>query len=76
MGTILPELLEAYNSARSAVTVYSPHHLMFGRHLCLPVDFFPTRGAHVCSHPVPTYVEEVRRHFKESYAEVHLQTNS
>ena len=30
----------------------------------------------MCSHHVPVYVEEVRRHFKEAYTEVHLQTNS
>ena len=28
------------------------------------------------SHPVLAYVEEVRKCFKEAYAEVHLQTNS
>ena len=33
-------------------------------------------SAHVCSHCVHAYVEEVRKHFKEAYAEVHLQTNS
>ena len=50
---------------------------MFGRHPSLPVDFyFPTKGAHVCSCHVPTYVEEVRKCFKEAYTEVHLQTNS
>ena len=27
----LPELLQAYNSTRSAVMGYSPHYLMFGR---------------------------------------------
>ena len=65
------------NSTKSAVTGYLPHYLMFERHLCLPVDFyFPMMGAHVCSRCVPAYVEEVRKCFKEVYAEAHLQTNS
>ena len=73
----LQELLQVYNNARSAVTGYSPHYLVFGRYLCLPVDFyFLTMSAHMCSHHIPTYVVEVRKHFKEAYAEVHLQTNS
>ena len=38
--------------------------------------YFPTWGVHVCSHHVPTYIEEVRRCFKETYIEAHLQTNS
>ena len=33
-------------------------------------------SAHVHSHHIPAYVEEVRKHFKEACAEVHLQTNS
>ena len=73
----LPELLQAYNSMRSAITGYSPHYLMFRRCPCLPVNFyFPTKGTHVCSHHVPMYVEEVRKRFKEAYTKAHLQTNS
>ena len=72
----LPELLQAYNSTRSVVTGYSPHYLMFRRCPHLPVDYyFLTVSTFDCSHHVPTYVTEVRRCFKEAYAEAHLQTN-
>ena len=67
----LPELLQAYNSTRSAVTGYSPHYLMFGRRPRLPVDFFfPTIDVNIRHRRVPTYVEEVLAHFKEAYIEV------
>ena len=73
----LPELLQVYNSMRSAVTGYSLHYLMFGRCPHLPVDFyFPIKGAHACSHHIPTFVEEVKKYFEEAYTEAHLQTNS
>ena len=39
----LPELLMVYNSMHSTVTGYSPHFLLFGRRLMIPVDYlFPT----------------------------------
>ena len=72
----LPELLQAYKSTQSAVTGYSSHYLMFGRHLHLPVDYyFLMVSAYECYRHVPAYVTEVQRCFKEAYTEAHLQTN-
>ena len=72
----LLELLQAYNSTWSVVTGYSPHYLMFGRHPHPPVDYyFLMVSAFECSHRMPTYVTDVKRCFKEAYAETHLQTN-
>ena len=72
----LLELLQAYNSTWSMVTGYSLHYLMFGRHPHLPVDYyFPMVSAFEHSCHMPAYVMEVRRCFKEAYAEAHLQTN-
>ena len=72
----LLELLQAYNSTRSAVTSYSPHYLTFGRHPHLPVDYYLLMvSTFEHSHHVHTYMTEVRRCFKEAYAGAHLQTN-
>ena len=72
----LLELLQAYNSTQSAVTGFLLHYLMFGRCPHLPVDYyFPMVSVFECSHHVPTYMMEVRRCFKEAYADAHLQMN-
>ena len=72
----LLELLQAYNSTWSAMTGYSLHYLMFGRHPCLPVDYyFQMVSAFKHSLHVSAYMTEVRRQFKEAYAEAHLQMN-
>ena len=72
----LPELLQAYNSTQSMVTGFSPHYLMFRRCPHLPVDYyFPMVSAFKRSPHVPPYMTDVRRHFKEAYAEAHLQMN-
>ena len=72
----LLELLQDYNSTWSAVTSYSLHYLMFGRCPRLPIDYyFPMLSAYECFRCVPAYVMEVRRRFKETYAEAHLQIN-
>ena len=72
----LLELLQAYNSTRSVVISFSLHYLMSRRHPRLLVDYyFPTVSVFEHSYCVPTYMTEVRRCFKETYAEAHLQTN-
>ena len=61
---------------QSVVTGYSKHYLMFGRCPHLPVVFyFLTMGTDVHPNQVPTYVEEVRKCFKEAYTEVQHQSN-
>ena len=56
----LLKLTHAYNSTRSAVTGYSPHFLMFGQWLRLPIDFvFPTHEVMGTLRPVDNYVAEL-----------------
>ena len=65
----LPELLLAYNATRSAVTVYSPCYLLFGRRSRIPVDYlFPT----LCDSPHQTKMEvsvvAMQKRLKEAFA--------
>ena len=72
----LSELLQADNSTWSIMTDYLLHYLMFARHPCLPIDYyFLMVSAFECSRHMPAYRTEVRRWFKEAYAEAHLQMN-
>ena len=58
------------------MTGFLPHYLMFGRCPHLPVDYYFLKvSTFEHSHHMPAYVTEVRRCFKEAYAEVNLQKN-
>ena len=72
----LPELLQAYTSTWLVVTGFLLYYLMFGRHPHLLFDYyFLMVSAFKHSHCMPAYMTEVRRCFKEAYADAHLQTN-
>ena len=47
----LPELIQAYNGMRSAITGYSPHYLLFGYHPRFPIDlhFLTIQKRHMVS---------------------------
>ena len=64
---VLDEVVDLVGATRSVVTGYLQHYLMFGRHPCLPINYyFLTLSAYECSCRVPAYVMEVRRCFKEA----------
>ena len=56
----LSKFTHAYNSTRSAITGYSPHFLMFGQQLRLPIGFvFHTLEVMGTLRPVDNYVAEL-----------------
>ena len=66
----LPELTQAYNATRSAVTGFSPHYLMYGRRPRLPVDFlFPTVRPTDRPRVVTEYTRGLAAHLKQAYGE-------
>ncbi|MEE8207467.1 MAG: hypothetical protein V3T88_00715, partial [Nitrosomonadaceae bacterium] len=71
----LSEVMQAYNSTRSAVTGYSPHYLMFGRKARTTVDFlFPTIRNADRFRKVDEYVVTVRDRLREAYKEAQAQS--
>ena len=73
----LPELVHAYYSTRLAFTGYSPHYLMFGQWLCLPINFyFPTivsteKHQHV-DHYIADLCEQLHEAIQGSANAVHI----
>ena len=69
----LPELIQAYNGTRSAITGYSPHYLLFGYRPRFPIDLhFPTiRKRRVVS--VDNFVVTLQQRLSEALNEVRRQ---
>ena len=73
----LAEIVHAYNATQSAVTGYSPHHLMFGQLPRLPVDFvFPTIGSNEAPmrQCVDMYVASIRDRLRTTLQETQAQS--
>ena len=65
----LPEMLAAYNGTRSAVTVYSPYFLLFGRKSRMPVDcLFPTLRDSPHQAKIEVSVAAMQKRLKEAFA--------
>ena len=73
----LPELVHAYNSTWSAISGYSPHYLMHGCWLYLPLNFFfPTiRGKGKHQH-VDHYIAKLCEWLQEAFKEAQVQSAS
>ena len=72
----LPELLLAYNATHSAVMGYSPHFLLFGHRLTIPVDYqFPTITNLPHTTKLKQSVAEVQKRLKSAFEVVRLLTS-
>ena len=64
----LPELLLAYDATHSAVIGYSPHFLLFGRRLRIPVDcLFPTIRDAPHTTRLEKSVAEIQQRLKDTF---------
>ena len=64
----LPKLLLSYNFTRLAVTGYSPHFLLFGRRLRIPVDYqFPTIRDPTHKAKLEESVADLQKRLKEAF---------
>ena len=73
----LLEWVHAYNSTRSGVTRYSPHYLMFGWWLHLPINIcFPTIASTAELHYVNHYIADLCEQLCEAFKEVQVQSTS
>ena len=73
----LPTLVHAYNSTQLAITGFSSHYLMYGCHLCLPINcYFPMiRGMKKHQH-VDHYVAKLCEWLWEVFKEAQVQSMS
>ena len=63
----LPEVLQAYNGTRSAITGYSPHYLMFRQRPRFPIDlYFPTLRGEAEKFHVNCYVAYIQKCLKQA----------
>ena len=57
----VPTLVHAYNCTRNSATDFTPHYLMFGRKLHLPIDIlFGTNTADLKGNTSTNYVKKLK----------------
>ena len=73
----LPELVHAYNSTRLAIMGYSPHYLVFGQWLSLPINFyFPTIVSTEKHQHVDHYLADLHEWLHNTFKEAQVQSTS
>ena len=61
-------LVHAYNCMKSAATGFSPHYLMFGRHLQLPIDIeFGVITPDIVAVSTENYIQKLQKRLKSTF---------